>query len=127
MSQTGQLEILMDQVEAEGGKVARVRLEGEVDLANADELSEAFASPACTEAIGLLLDLRSLEFLDSSGLRVILIAAQEREGRFATLISGSSSVATLFEMVDVSERLNVVSSEDAAIARILDGADATSQ
>ena len=126
MSQTGQLEILVDELEVDGGKVARVRLIGEVDLANADELSEAFASPECADSSGILLDLRELEFMDSSGLRAVLIVAQERQDRFATVLSESSSVATLFEMVDVAERLSVVQNEDEAIARIQAGADAPS-
>jgi anti-sigma B factor antagonist len=120
------LKILIDRVEAEGGNIAHVRLEGEVDLANADELSEVLAAPECADAFGLLLDLRNLEFMDSSGLRVILIAAQERKGRVATLVSASTSVASLFQMVDVSERLNVAPGEEEAMARIVDGADAPS-
>jgi anti-sigma B factor antagonist len=119
LSQTGQLEILVDEIESAGGKVAKVQLEGEVDLANAGELTEAFESPECAGADGVLLDLRKLDFLDSSGLRVILIAAQE--GSFATLISEESSVANLFEMVGVAERLNVVDDEEEALERIAAG------
>ena len=116
----------MDEVAVSGGKIARVRLEGEVDLANADQLTEAFESPECAGADGILLDLRELGFMDSSGLRVVLLAAQERDGRFATIIGEGSAVATLFEMVDVAERLNVVASEDEGLARLDAGADASS-
>ncbi|MDQ2677028.1 MAG: STAS domain-containing protein [Actinomycetota bacterium] len=118
------MEIEVDELEADGGKIARVRLIGEVDLANADELSEVLGSKACTDSAGILLDLRELEFMDSSGLRAVLIAAQEREERFATVLSEGSAVGTLFEMVDVSDRLCVASDEAEAIAHIRAGADA---
>ena len=125
MNDTGQLEIAMDGVDAGGKRIARIRLSEEVDLANADQLAEAFDSPECKGADGVLLDLRELGFMDSSGLRVVLMAAQER-GRFATILDGGSAVATLFGMVDVDERLNVVTGEDEAMARLQAGADAPS-
>ena len=125
MNETGQLEIAMDGVDADGGRIARIRLSGEVDLANADQLAEAFDSPACKDADGILLDLRGLGFMDSSGLRVVLMAAQDGS-RFATILDGDGAVATLFEMVDIAERLNVVAGEDEAMARLQAGADAPS-
>ena len=110
----------------DGAKIARVQLVGEVDLANADQLTEAFESPECAGADGILLDLRELGFMDSSGLRVVLLAAQERQGRFATILGKGSAVSTLFEMVDVAERLNVVASEEEAVTRLERGDDAPS-
>jgi anti-anti-sigma factor len=120
------LDIAVDDMAVDGGRIARVQLVGEVDLANADQLTEAFESPACAGADGILLDLRELGFMDSSGLRVVLLAAQERRGRFATILGEGSAVATLFEMVDVGERLNVVASEEEAVARLERGDDAPS-
>lgn len=116
----------MDGVDLDGSNIARVRLEGEVDLANADRLAEAFESPECEGADGILLDLRELAFMDSSGLRVVLIAADEHRSRFATIIAEGSAVATLFEMVDVAKRLNVSTGEDEAMDRLRAGADASS-
>ena len=118
MNQAGQLEIVVDEVDGVGSGVARVRLTGEVDLANAEELHEAMTAAAVAESGAILLDLRDLEFMDSSGLRIVLMAAQEREDRIATIVSEGSAVANLFEMVDVGERLNVVPSEDEGLRRI---------
>lgn len=115
----------MDGVDGDGARIARVRLSGEVDLANADQLAEAFEAPDCKSADGILLDLRELGFMDSSGLRVVLMAAQDGS-RFATILEADGAVATLFEMVDVAERLNVVAGEDEAMARLRAGADAPS-
>lgn len=115
----------MDGVDGDGARIARVRLSGEVDLANADQLAEAFEAPDCKGADGILLDLRELGFMDSSGLRVVLMAAQDGS-RFATILEADGAVATLFEMVDVAERLNVVAGEDEAMARLRAGADAPS-
>ena len=60
--------------------VAVIRLEGEVDLANADNVQDAVAA---TTARGVVLDVTAVSYLDSSGLRAIVrghrqLAAEER-------------------------------------------------
>jgi stage II sporulation protein AA (anti-sigma F factor antagonist) len=48
--------------------VAVVRLEGELDLTNADDVRDAVAA---TTAGGVVLDVTAVSYLDSSGLRAI--------------------------------------------------------
>ena len=110
-------------VDADGRKIACVRPIGEVDLANADELDAAFSSPEAAQCAGTLLDLRKLDFMDSSGLRVVLAQAQKGGARFATILEEGSAVASLFEMVDVLERLNLAKTEEEALARLRAAAD----
>ena len=63
--------------------------------------------------------------MDSSGLRVMLLGARAGEARFATIVKEGSAVATLFEMVDVHDKLNVAASEDEALDSLRAGADAS--
>jgi anti-anti-sigma factor len=100
---------------ADSGYV-RVGPVGEIDLANAEELASALSSPRCSECSGLLLDLRQVPFMDSSGLRVVLVASKELDGRFATLVEERSPVARLIEMVSLGDRLNLVRDEASAFA-----------
>lgn len=48
--------------------VAVIRLQGEVDLTNADDVRDAVAA---TTAPGVVLDVTAVSYLDSSGIRAI--------------------------------------------------------
>jgi anti-anti-sigma factor len=124
MNIPGQLNLAVETVQAAGHEIAAVRAAGEIDLSNFEELSTALTTPPCSESAGILLDLRNVEFVDSSGLRVMLTCAQSFGDRFATLLTEGSAVDTLLEMVDVRERLNVSATEEDALERIRVGADA---
>jgi anti-sigma B factor antagonist len=115
MNDSGSLEISVEDVESDERGIVRVTPRGEIDLANADELGAVFGSTKCVTCDGLVLDLRNVPFIDSSGLRVILVAVRQLAPRFATLVDPNSAVARLFEMVDVTERLNVVADEQIAV------------
>ena len=124
MTIPGQLDLAVETVDAAGREIALVRAEGEIDLSNFEELGTALSSPPCSKSAGILLDLKGVEFVDSSALRVMLTGAQSFGERFAMVVTGGSAVDTLFEMVDVRERLNVCATEEEALERIRAGADA---
>jgi len=117
------MEIAIEVVGADKGKIACVRLAGEVDLSNADEFEAAISSPETAACAGTLLDLRELDFMDSSGLRVVLSHAQNGGERFATLVEDGSAVASLFEMVGVLDRLNLAKTEEEALVKLRAAAD----
>ncbi len=125
MTIPGQLDLAVEMVDAAGREIALVKAVGEIDLSNFEELGTALSSPPCSESAGILLDLKGVEFVDSSALRVMLTGAQSFGERFATVVTGGSAVDTLFEMVDVRERLNVCATEEEALERIRAGADAS--
>ena len=91
------------------GSVAIVAPTGELDLSGATileaELDRLAADP---ELAGIVLDLRGLEFLDSSGLRLVVLAdMQAREaGRRFSLIRGNETVHRVFEITRMSQRLD---------------------
>ena len=60
---------------AEGSYV--IAVSGELDLANKDALSDAIATAQKESARAVLLDLRELTFMDSSGLRILIDAWNE--------------------------------------------------
>ena len=124
MTATGPMEVVIEVVDVGGVGIACVRPSGEIDLANAEELGAAMASPQCSDAAGILIDLRDVDFMDSSGLRVMLLGARAGEARFATIVKEGSAVATLFDMVDVHDKLNVAASEDEALDSLRAEADA---
>ncbi len=123
MNSPNGLEIAVEVVGADGRGIACVKPIGEVDLSNADEFDAAISSPEVSECAGTLLDLTELDFMDSSGLRVVLSHSQTGGERFATILKDGSAVASLFEMVGVLDRLNLAKSQDEALEKLRAAAD----
>jgi two-component system OmpR family sensor kinase len=85
-----------------------LRLRGDLDLASADAVAERLdALSAAGEPV--LLDLDNLAFMDSSGLRVVLQAAEtsRTSGWRFTLTPGSRQVRNLFASAGVTDRLPI--------------------
>lgn len=94
---------LMIQRKREPGALV-LALFGELDLATAPRLRNAFEAAESAGATRLTVDLRGLEFIDAAGLRVLLAAnrrAQENGHRFS-LLKGRRAVQRLFELTQAS-------------------------
>ena len=87
-------ELLSIAVELDRGR-AWVRLSGEFDVSSATRLREALRDVERERPHTIVLDLRALDFIDSSGLSELLIARRrgERVGR-RVLLSTSPDTAT---------------------------------
>ena len=75
---------------------------GELDMASAPELEQA-VMPRLQQGSWIVLDLRSLDFIDSSGLRVVVGAhrlAEEHGGRF-TCVRGAPG-STVHRIVEIA-------------------------
>jgi anti-sigma B factor antagonist len=100
---------------SEGGDGLVVRPEGELDLATSPEL-ERLVLGRLDAGGAVVLDLRGLEFMDSSGLRLVVMAdMRAREtGRRFTLVRGGDTVHRVFEITRMSERLDFVDAPEDA-------------
>jgi anti-anti-sigma factor len=88
-----------------------VELAGELDIQGATVLDDRLRDVLAETEPGLVaLDLRRVEFLDSSGLRWIVMAdAELRErGRTLAMVRGSESVQRIFTVTRMEERLRFV-------------------
>ena len=99
--------------------VTIVRLEGELDKLTTDaarlELERAVGGDA------VLIDLSSVEFLDSAGLHVLFRlarAASKTGGRLAIVIPEASPLRRLVEITNVDEIAPLCDSVDDGVARI---------
>jgi anti-sigma B factor antagonist len=81
-------------------------LAGELDLESAPELERHLADLNRHQG-RLLIDLSGLDFMDSSGLSVIVHAHRlaQTDGHRLALRRGPSQVQRLFELTGVSQRL----------------------
>lgn len=92
----------------------RLTVRGDLDMESAPALQTAIADNAGPGTTLLVLDLREVEFVDSSAIRVILRAANEfgeRGGRL--VIDGlSPAVRRVFEVTGLLERLKADGDRD---------------
>jgi anti-sigma B factor antagonist len=91
-----------------------VRLHGELDLASAPLLEREIESAELGDTALVVLDLEDLEFIDSTGLRIVLAAherARERGQEFA-VTRGSQQVQRLLSITRVGEHLRIIASPD---------------
>ena len=87
------------RIEARGG-IARIALEGELDMATVPMLSDHLARFEADGVDGIMVDLRDLTFVDCSGLRIFL-AARERSkanGHRFILVGAGPGARRLFEL-----------------------------
>jgi anti-anti-sigma factor len=99
------------------GGMPRLTIAGDVDLASAPELERSL-SALQTGGRPVLLDLRDVSFMDSSGLRVILTAdARARSlGSRLLLVPGPPGVQRIFQLTLLDRRLEFVDDPDQAQA-----------
>lgn len=90
--------------------VVRVVPVGELDLASTDTLRQEIARLHEAGFNRLVLDLRRLRFMDSTGLRLILeIDADSRsDGWDFSLVRGPEAIQRLFEVTNLTDRLDFV-------------------
>jgi anti-anti-sigma factor len=90
-----------------------IGVRGELDLASSPALEQELEGSAAQAAL-VIVDLRELEFMDSTGLSVLVRAHQravEKGQRFA-VVRGSQHVQRLLSLTGVAERLTLVDSPE---------------
>jgi anti-sigma B factor antagonist len=103
------------QVETQtAGRAVTLALSGELDLVSSPILEQALAGAHASDAELIFVDLRRLEFMDSTGLH-LLVKAQQRAhdaGRRFAVIRGGEQIQRLFILSGVGELLLVVDSPE---------------
>ncbi len=108
---------LQIEVRHDGGRGV-LALVGELDMASAERLQQAVDDEALLADTSVVLDLEGLQFIDSTGLRVILRALEGCRGRgqgFA-ITRGSPQVQRLLSITGVAAQLPTISSADEMVA-----------
>lgn len=89
---------------------ATLRLSGELDLSTIEQLERAVASSVDGRPELVVLDLRKLVFLDSTGLRLMLQLHSRLAGVGGrlVLVEGPRRVHRVFELTGALEELEIV-------------------
>ena len=106
----------LDTHQEEGA--VRLALSGELDISNAPRVEEEISRIEADAPTLVVLDLRGLAFMDSTGLRLIVSAdARAREqGRRLAVVKGPEAVQRIFRLTRLDERLDMVDDPTAATA-----------
>lgn len=107
--------LLNVDVESANGR-ARIAVSGELDISSAGQLEEELASAQAQAPELLVLDLRELEFMDSTGLRLIVRAdeAAKAGGTRFVIVRGPDPVQRVFQLVGLDSRLDMADEPPAA-------------
>lgn len=98
----------IDVSETGGGRL--LRLAGEFDMAGVDRFERLLAADQTPETDTFVVDLRGLTFIDSSGLRALIMADQrvrDGGGRFV-VVKGPDRVNEVLEVTGVARQIELV-------------------
>lgn len=95
---------------ARDGGAHVIALAGELDLSSSGQVEQELLRVEATDAEQIALDLRELEFIDSTGVRLIFLAdARARQHSCRLVIRrGPDKIQRLFVMTDLADRLPFV-------------------
>lgn len=103
---------------SQDGSHVLVALQGELDLPATAELEPELDRVAGEPGLEVLtLDLRGLEFLDSSGLRLVVVVERRLRdaGRRLVLVRGPQPVQRVFEITRMTDRLEFVDTPEQVV------------
>lgn len=88
---------------------SRILVRGEIDLAAAPDLQADIERAVLASTANLVIDCEQLEFIDSTGVHVLLRAQQllEGQGRSLRLVHVGGEPLHVLEVLQLTERLGV--------------------
>jgi anti-anti-sigma factor len=101
--------------------VVVARLDGEIDMSNARELGEAVGRQVSNEALGLVLDLGAVEYLDSAAIQVVYELRERlrvRGQQLKLVVTADSPIAEALRLADVQRVVGASETLDGALRSI---------
>ena len=101
-----------------GDQAVLIGVSGELDLASSPELEAELERATSSDLELVVIDLRKLEFMDSTGLSVLVRAHQKatQNGKRFAIVKGPQQVQRLLSLTGVAERLTVVDEPEELLA-----------
>ena len=97
------------EAEVDAG-VVRITLSGDLDVSTAPSVEERLIELEDGGAERVILDLRGLDFIDSTGLSLLINADRRgrQAGRRVTIVSGTGAPRRILETTGLQGRLDIV-------------------
>jgi anti-anti-sigma factor len=93
--------------EVRDGAVLTIGVSGEVDLENAQQFDAFLRAAAGSDASRIVLDLRDLGFIDSTGLKAVMEAADVMGDRLG-VYRGTGGPAKVLKITAIDRSLNLL-------------------
>ena len=87
------------------GRVLRLDLQGEIDVATSPELGEHLRKALLEGCSSIIVDMAQVTFLDSSGLRVLVQAASSLSCGYLTIANPTANVRRVIEITELGNVL----------------------
>ena len=97
------------------------RIDGEVDPSNARALGREITDDVPNDAMGVVLDLSDVEYLDSSGVQMVFELAERldaRQQRLAVVVPDGAPARAVLEIVSVDAIAALVGTREEAVGRL---------
>jgi anti-sigma B factor antagonist len=110
-------EVSEDSLDGTAGVVA---VRGEIHVSTAPELSGLLADALARGVTSIVLDLSEVEFIDSTGLSVLLNVLRRltQRGGSLVIVCTNPTVLRLFEITRLESTFDIVSTRDEALERV---------
>lgn len=108
------------QLDEEDG-VTIASVEGEIDLSNAAELEIAISQAVANEAVGLVVDLAEVDYLDSSGVTLLFNLSRRvsrRQQEFVVVVPNEAHVREILTLSGATETLALQDTLPGALSRL---------
>jgi anti-anti-sigma factor len=115
----------LSELSFSGDDVVVARVTGEIDLSNARDLGDQLAAAMPNSALGLVIDLTAVTYLDSSGVHLAFDLAERlgrRQQQLRLVVPEGAPVRRVLRIVELDDSVPVVASVDEAVAQIRAGA-----
>ncbi|HEV7845170.1 MAG TPA: STAS domain-containing protein [Thermoleophilaceae bacterium] len=109
------------RLELSGDDVVVARLSGEIDMSNANEVGDELSSAVPNTALGLVLDLTALTYLDSSGVHLVFDLAERlrtRQQQLRVVVPAGAPIRRVLRIVELDDSVPVLASVDEAVEQI---------
>lgn len=109
-------ELSIETTELSDGWTA-MTVEGEIDLATAEDLEKAIDAVFSNGSTSLVVDLNSSSFMDSTGLKTIVMAERQfaDQGRELAIAVDGGPISRLIDLSGVDTSIRVVSNASHAV------------
>jgi anti-anti-sigma factor len=97
------------------------RVEGEIDMSNAEQIGSSLLKDVGNAALGLVIDLSGTRYVDSAGIQMFYEVREQlkvRAQRMALAVPAGSATERTFQLVDAARVLGLTNSLDHAVAAI---------
>jgi stage II sporulation protein AA (anti-sigma F factor antagonist) len=102
-------------------RIVVARLDGELDMSNAAELGSVISDRVTNDALGLVLDLTKVDYIDSAGIRALFEIRgrlRNRGQEIRLVVAPGAVVAEALRIVDLARAIGILESDAAALESI---------